>query len=283
MLDISIIILTFNEERNLPDCLLSLQGLEVPIYVVDSGSTDRTVDIARSYGCHIFSHPFENYASQRNWALLHLPLATEWVLHMDADHRMTPELKSELQMIFDHTIPQDLSGFLVSRRTVFLGKWIRRGGHYPTYHAILFRKEKGHCEPKSYDQHFVVQGNTKILKGDMIDIITDSLSTFTARHNHWSTLEAVEILSRSKPPADELIQADWQGNPIQQRRYLKSSYYKFPLFLRVFVYFFIRYIVRGGFLDGREGLVFHFLQGFWFRFLVDCKIYEGLSKKDIIK
>jgi glycosyltransferase involved in cell wall biosynthesis len=272
-LGITSIILTYNEELNLRDCLKSVEDISSHIIVVDSGSTDKTISIAEEFGCEIIKHPFENYSQQRNWALNNCKIATEWVLNLDADHRLTPELREELRRIFSDNIPSSINGFLTSRRTIFMGKWIRYGGHYPTYHAVLFRKNKGFCELKNYDQHFKVEGGTLKLKGDVIDVITDSLFNFTSRHNKWSNLEAHYQISKISDN-NSLIKSDFTGTPIQKRRYLKSVYEKFPLFVRPFLYFIIRYFLRLGFLDGTKGLIFHFLQGFWFRFLIDAKVYE---------
>ncbi|MBK9337686.1 MAG: glycosyltransferase family 2 protein [Lewinellaceae bacterium] len=274
ILPITVIVLTWNEERNIADCLRSVQDFAGEILVVDSGSTDRTVEIARGFGAVVVEHPFENYSRQRNWALQNLPLHHDWVLHLDADHRVTDKLKNTLQGIFSTALPDDLNGFMVSRRTIFMGKWIRFGGHYPVYHAVLFRKNKGYCEEKRYDQHFKVEGKIQKLHGDIVDIITDSLGRFTERHNRWSTLEAEEIAQGGVPDSDKLVQANAFGNPMQQRRFLKVLYEHMPLFVRPMFYFFIRYFLRLGFLDGRRGLIFHFLQGFWFRFLVDAKVFE---------
>lgn len=271
---ISIIVLAGNEERNIGDCLRSAAGLSDDVFVVDSGSSDRTVEIARALGAMVVEHPFENYSRQRNWALQHLPLRYEWVLHLDADHRLTDDLKNSLYRVFSQVIPDDLNGFMVSRRTIFLGKWIRFGGHYPVYHAVLFRKNKGACEDKRYDQHFRVEGRLQKLHGDILDIVTDSLDRFIERHNRWSSLEAEEVATGGPPGNHNLVQARAFGNAMQQRRFLKSLYERLPLFVRPMLYFFVRYVLRLGFLDGRRGLIFHFLQGFWFRFLIDAKVYE---------
>lgn len=271
-LDITAIILTLNEEKNLTECLKSIQDICENIYIVDSGSTDKTVEIAKRFTDKIFTHPFENYSKQRNWALENLPISNQWILNLDADHRVTEELKDELVSIFKKGIDQNVNGFLISRRTMFMGKWIKHGGHYPTYHANFFRKGYGKCEEKLYDQHYIVSGQQIILKGDIIDIITDSLTNFTTRHNKWSTLEAEYQLSTIKN--NEVVTAKITGHPIERRRALKSFYEKFPLFTRSFIYFFQRYFLRLGFLDGKEGLIFHLLQGFWFRFLIDAKIFE---------
>lgn len=278
---LSIIILTFNEEKNIEACLQSIIGLKCPIFLVDSGSTDDTLTIASKYDVQVYHHPFENYGAQRNWALDNLPIETPWILNMDADHRMTAELSIELEDIFSQSVLDNTQGFLISRRTVFMGKWIKYGGHYPTYHAILFRKGFGVCEDKLYDQHFVVNGHCETLKSDMIDTLTDSLQSFTTRHNRWSTLEAEDqFYGYAKKHKAELVQANVRGNALQRRRYAKSVYEMFPLFVRPFIYFFIRYFIKLGFLDGKKGLIFHFLQGFWFRFLVDAKIYELMKKEN---
>ncbi len=273
MINITAIVLTFNEETNIRACLESIKDVVSEIFIVDSGSTDNTLNIAKEYNCEIVSHPFENYSFQRNWALDNLSISNNWVLNLDADHRLTVELRNELKVIFDKNIPPAINGFLTSRRTIFMGKWIRFGGHYPTYHSVLFRKGKGYCEIKQYDQHFKVEGDLIKLKGDIIDVITDSLFNFTLRHNKWSSLEASELSSKLKG-GDGVIESNRTGNAIQKRRYLKSVYEKFPLFFRPFIYFIVRYLFRLGFLDGTRGLIFHILQGFWFRFLVDAKVYE---------
>jgi glycosyltransferase involved in cell wall biosynthesis len=277
---LSIIILTHNEEKNIEACLKSVLDLNCPIFLVDSGSTDSTLKIVKEFPVQINHHPFENYGQQRNWALKNLPVTTPWVLNMDADHRMTPELAIEINQVLTKPIEENTKGFLISRRTIFLGQWMKHGGHYPVYHAILFKKDFGHCEDKLYDQHFVVNGHCETLKSDMIDTLTDSLQSFTERHNRWSTLEAEDQFYKyTLKNKTGLVKAKALGNAQQRRRYAKSIYEKFPLFVRPFIYFFVRYFLKLGFLDGKKGLVFHFLQGFWFRFLVDAKIYELKKKK----
>ena len=277
-LPISAIILTYNEENNIKDCLMSVIGWVEKVFVVDSYSTDKTVSLAEKMGAEVIQHEFDNYSQQRNWALDNLPVETEWVFNLDADHRVTPGLKKELQSLFAESIDDEIKGFLMSRRALFMGRWIKHGGHYPTYHAPLFRKGFGYCEHRKYDQHFVVQGKTRILKGDIVDIICDSLTTFTDRHNRWASFECDEQLSNGQDKKKEL-KANFFGNKRQKRRFLRNIYYRSPLFIRSFLYFIYRYFIRLGFLDGKEGLIFHFLQGFWYRFLVDAKLYE-IKKKN---
>jgi glycosyltransferase involved in cell wall biosynthesis len=271
-LSITAIVLTFNEEKNISECLESISHLCNEIYILDSHSSDKTLEIVQKYSDKIFYHPFENYSKQRNWAFENLPIATDWILNLDADHRVMPELVREIKSVFEKGIPDDVNGFLISRRTMFMGRWIKHGGHYPTYHANFFRKGFGKCEDKLYDQHYLVSGKQIQLKGDIIDIVTDSLTNFTSRHNKWSTLEASYLWNGVN--SNNTVTPDLNGDEIQKRRALKGVYEKFPLFMRCFLYFILRYILRLGFLDGKEGLIFHFLQGFWFRFLIDAKIWE---------
>ncbi len=277
---ISVIVLTYNEEKNIEECLKSVFGWVEEIFIVDSYSTDKTLEIAKKYTDKIYQHPFENYASQRNWAQENLPLKNEWVFHIDADERATPELAQELERIFSS--PHiDADSFFISRRTVFMGRWIKHGGHYPTYHLRIFRKNLGRCEDRLYDQHFYARGKIKTLKGDIIDTITSDLDRWISRHNRWATLEAIEIVrDKDYGSEDKAIKGNVSGNPIQKRRWLRERYYMLPLFIRPFLYFIYRYFFRLGLLDGKEGLIFHFLQGFWFRFLVDAKIYEMGKRRD---
>ena len=312
---LSLIILTYNEEKNLPACLASLKGLECEIFVVDSGSTDRTREIVTAAGAQVIEHPFKNYSAQRNWAQQNLPIKTEWVLHLDADERLTPELVAEIRERLGHAESKEqgvgsmehgtkseargarsaqlgaghqqsaishspgsgelegIDGFLLRKRTFFMGRWIRHGGHYPSYHLRLFRKDKGFCEERLYDQHFVVNGKVEKLKHDYIDVLNPDLDTWTQRHMRWAELEAMEYLNVHN--GNGQVRAALFGNPIERRRWLRNDLYgRSPLFVRPFIYWLYRYFFRLGFLDGKQGFIFHFLQGFWFRLLVDIKIDE---------
>lgn len=270
---ISVVILTLNEEKNLPECLASLQGIECDVFVVDSGSTDRSTEIAEEYGAKVFRHPFEGYGNQRNWALRELPLTCEWVLNLDADERLTPALAREIAQRMAGP-PDGVDGFMLRRRTVFMGRWIRHGGHYPNYQLRLFRRAAGECEDRLYDQHFVVRGKVKALRNDYIDVVASELSTWSVRHVRWAGAEASE-LTRVEAAQGARVPASLRAGQIAKKRWLRERLYgRVPLFVRPFGYWVYRYFFRLGFLDGKEGLIFHFLQGFWYRFLVDAIIHE---------
>ena len=269
---VSVIVLAYNEEANLPDCLSSLKHLDCEVLVVDSGSTDGTREIARRAGAAVFEHAFETYGAQRNWAQRHLPLAADWVLHLDSDERLTPELVAEINGVLLNP-PPDVDGFLFRKRTFFMGRWMRHGGHYPSYHLRLFRKDRGGCEERLYDQHYLVNGPVRKLEHDYLDVLTSDLSVWSTRHVRWAELEAREIAEGWDPQGR--VKASPLGDPIQRRRWLREGLYgKLPLFLRAFLYWFYRYFFRLGFLDGTPGMIFHFLQGFWFRFFIDAKLFE---------
>jgi glycosyltransferase involved in cell wall biosynthesis len=273
--DLTVIVLAHNEEGNLPDCLASIAGLGAKAVVVDSGSTDRTRDIALGAGASVVEHPFENYGAQRNWALDNLPLETDWILCLDADERLTPELTAEMVTILSRP-SVEYDGYLLNKRTIFMGRWIRHGGQYPSYHLRLFRRGKGRCEDRLYDQHFVVEGPIGRLRHDYLDVIAADLSTWTERHNRWATLEATEIAGDGAGGSTESrVHARLLGTPIERKRFLRVKVYqRLPRFARPFLFWIYSYFLRLGFLDGPEGLVFHTLQRFWFRFLVDAKSLE---------
>jgi glycosyltransferase involved in cell wall biosynthesis len=271
---VSIIILTKNEAANLPTCLTSLQGLNAEIFIVDSGSSDGTVDIALKAGCKVSSHPFQNHATQINWALQNLEINTPWIMRLDADERLTPELIEELQQTLPQT-PEEITGYQVKRRVFFMGRWIRHGGYYPTWLLRVWRTDMGICEQRWMDEHIILsQGKIANLKHDIIDENKKGLSFWTEKHNRYTDRELKDILGLIGEKQDELLREN-QFSQATQRRWVKKNLYgNSPLFLRAFIYFLMRYTIGLGFLDGIEGLIFHFLQGFWYRFLVDAKIYE---------
>lgn len=264
----SVILLTFNSEDSLPETLASLEGLTDDLHIIDSFSNDRTLEIAQSFGAQVVQHPFENYGAQRNWAIDNAPVRYAWQLHLDADERLTEQLRGQIAAL-DEGLP--FNGYFVPRVLHFMGRAIRHGGMCPTWHMRLFRRGLGRCETRRYDQHFYCEGPSAQLDGFMIDEIRMPLTEWTARHNRWADAEVSELLDSGSAGR---VQPNALGNPVEKKRFLRKVYNDTPLFIRPFTLFFYRYFIRLGFLDGVEGLIFFVLQTFWFRFLIDAKIYE---------
>jgi len=276
---ISVVILTFNSEKSLPRTLSRARLVSDDIHIVDSFSSDRTIGIADEYGCHVVQHEFETYGAQRNWAIDNLALSHPWQLHLDADEEMTLELVDSIKAINFATT--QANGYIIGRKIVFLGQVLRFGGIAKTWHYRLFRRNCGRCEDRLYDQHFVGVCKIGIIHAFLLDHQQDDLSEWTARHNRWADLEARQLTDR-RPSAGSRINGRLTGNKIERTRACKAAYYRLPLFARSFGYFLYRYVGLLGFLDGRRGLIYHVLQAFWFRFLVDAKIFErqGRSADD---
>lgn len=276
MLPISVVILTFNSADTIGATVASARALSDDVHVVDSGSTDATLDIVRAAGASVASHPFESYGAQRNWAIATLALRHPWQLHLDADERVTDELAAELRALFaGDGPPAGIAGYYVPRLVHFHGQPIRHGGMWPIHHMRLFRSGRGRCEDRKYDQHFYVDGATATLRAPMIDDIRLTLGEWTSRHNRWADAEVDEILA---PSGSGVIQPG-SGDPVAEKRALRSRYNRAPLFWRALGLFLYRYVLRLGFLDGRWGLVFFVLQTFWFRFLVDAKLHERRERE----
>jgi glycosyltransferase involved in cell wall biosynthesis len=271
MNQLTVIILTFNSEASLAQVVDSCRTLARRILVVDSFSTDGTVELARSRGCEVVQHPFENYSQQRNWAQQYADLAPgEWVLHLDSDEVLSPPLAANINRL----VPEPgVDGYLMRRLSYFLGRPIRFGHINPSWHLRLYRADRGCCEERLYDQHFIVPGPTRRLEGLLLDLQLTTLEKWTAAHNRWSTAEAQEVIARRT--AERTLKASLVGDPRMRKRWLKNNvWYRSPLLLRAFVFFLYSYFLRLGFLDGQAGLIYHVLQAFWFRYLVDAKIIE---------
>ncbi len=267
---ISVIILSFNSEGSIANTLGAAAQVSDDIHVVDSFSSDRTVEIARSAGAQITERKFAHYADQRNWAIENLPCRYEWQLHLDADEILSKELIMEIRLL-DNQWPDGVDGFLLPRLTRFMGRELRHGGYYPTYHMRLFRKGTAKVEDRLYDQHFILSGASATLKAPMIDDHRMTLSEWTGRHNRWSDFEAEDLICAN---THNVIKPNILGNSIERARSRKNVYYSSPIFVRAFLLFFYRYIIRAGFLDGAQGFIYCFLQSCWFRFLVDAKLFE---------
>lgn len=289
MSDISVFILTFNESKHLERCILSIKPLTDHIYVIDSFSSDETVNIAKRLGAKVYQNNWTNHANQVNWAINNCVFKTNWIMRLDADEVITFELASELKDKLPN-IGSNITGLNVKRKVFFMGKWIRFGGYYPTWLLRIWRRGKAICEQRIMDEHIkLTQGDTISLENDIIDENKNNLTWWTEKHNNYATKEAFELLNYiyNIHEYEQLVTPKLYGSQAERKRFLKYLYAKIPLFVRPFLYFIYRYFFCLGFLDGKNGLIWHFLQGFWYRFLVDAKIYDiyrqaGKNRSDII-
>lgn len=273
--NVTAIILTYNEERHLARCIASLQGLATDILVVDSYSTDGTLEVARSHGARILQHAWLNYATQFNWALSQLGGQTEWILRIDADEVLTSELVTQLQELLPG-LPDEVDGVYCGRRMTFQGRMIRHGGVFPIRVLRVFRAGRGACENRWMDEHIKVTGPTRDVRGEIIDDNLNSLTWWTAKHNSYASREAIDLLNLEYGfMARDSVASLGNGRQAGAKRWLKEYVYaRLPGGWRAFSYFLYRYVVRLGFLDGGAGTAFHVLQGFWYRYLVDAKVAE---------
>lgn len=274
-LPITVVILTKDEEVNLPQALRSVARFADEILIVDSRSVDRTREIALEFGAQVFERDFVNQADQFNWALDTLPIRNDWILRLDADEVISEALGDELAKVLENT-KEGVNGFYLRRRVYFMGRWIKHGGYYPTLLLRLFRKGKARSEEREMDEHIVLlEGEARTLDNDFKDDNKKDLAWWIKKHNDYSTREAQASLNDRGE-----LKAEFFGGQPGRKRWLKNNLYgNFPLFVRPTLYFMYRYIIRFGFLDGKEGFIFHFLQGFWYRLLVDAKIWEARRER----
>lgn len=273
---IAALILTFNEEKHIARCIQSLKNSCKEIIVVDSFSTDRTYEIAVSMGATVYQHKWINYAIQLNWGLAKCPEYIDWIWRIDADEYVESSLATKVKGLLP-TIDNDVNGIIVNKKNIFMGRPLLHGGWYPQRQLKIIRRGYGTCEDTWMDEHMVLySGKTITVEGDQIDENLNDLTWWTQKHNGYATREAINMLifKYSMQQTTETVAARFFGTDAERKRWLKMRYINMPLFIRPFLNFFVRYVLWGGFLDGVPGLVWHVLQGFWYRFLVDAKIYE---------
>lgn len=274
-LPITAIIMTYNEETNLPDCLASVSEFIDEIILIDCYSQDRTLEIASQYTAKIYQNKWINYSKQYLWAIENADIKNEWILRLDADERWTPEGFAELRDIIEN---DRADGVYVKMQIFVMGRWIKHGGFYPNNFLRVYKKSKGSMEDRWMDEHIRVDGRTIVSSIDVIEANYDrqkNLVLWTTKHNSYSTREAVEFLIAKHNLAKVDTVANLFGTSTERKRWIKEKiYFRMPLFVRPFLYFFYRYFFQLGFLDGMQGFIFHTLHAFWYRFLVDAKVYQ---------
>lgn len=266
-LSVTAIVLTYNEEKHIRRCVENLRRVAERIYVVDSFSTDRTCEMAAECGALVLRHEYVNQAQQFQWALDNCRIESEWTLRMDADEYLSDGLIEEIKSRIP-SLPLSSSGCYLPRDVIFLGKRLRFGRIKPVRILRLWRTGSVYMEQRWMDERCILkQGDAVALKGRFIDENLNGLTWWTTKHNHYANREIVVAIGQRYGLFDE-------DAGLASRNMKKSRYYALPPFLRAFLYFFIRYVVFLGFLDGRPGLIWATLQAYWYRFLIDSKLYE---------
>lgn len=288
---LSTIILTFNEELHLERALRSVADFSKEVFVIDSFSTDRTLDIARAHGATVLQNKFVNQAKQFQWALDNAQISGDWILRLDADEIIEPDLAIEIAKKIPD-LPSDIVGINLKRKHIFMDRWVKHGGRYPLVMLRIWRKGYGRMENRWMDEHIVISGGKAVtFEGGFADHNLNDLTFFTDKHNKYATREAIEILNQRLNlfPRDHSVTKESTSLQTAAKFFIKEHIYNhIPFTVSAPLYFLWRYLFQLGFLDGRSGLVYHFLQGYWYRFLVGSKVLEleralsHLTDKDMI-
>jgi len=270
---LTVVILTYNEEVNIRQALDNVVGWADEIIIFDSFSTDKTLEIAAGYPVKVFERKFDNYARQRNYAIKEIPKKHDWMLFLDADEFLTEDLKKEISEVLADGAPE-FDGFYLKRRFYFMGKWIRYGGYYPVQLLRLFRYAKASCQ-RDINEHIHVKGEVGKLKHDFVDANQKDFTHWLDKHNRYSSFEALQFQE-----SHAAIASFW-GNRTERRQWIRQNIWNklLPPLIRPFLYFFYRYFLRLGFLDGRTGFVYHFMHGLVYRFMIDVKYVESKLRK----
>ena len=281
MTPLTVIILTRDEGKHIARAIASVRDVATRVLVIDSGSTDHTARLAKAAGAEVLHNPWVNHATQFNWALDQIKDEVGWVLRLDADEIVTPDLVREIAA----GLP-DVDGIYVGRRIHFMGQPIRHGGLFPIRVLRLFRNGTGRCENRWMDEHIIVDGPCADFAGQIIDDNQNSLDWWIAKHNAYASREVVDILNQIHQflPRETVGSLRGHGQAGVKRWIKENVYARLPGGLRAGAYFFYRYVLRLGFLDGRQARSFHVLQGFWYRYLIDAKLDEVkryISRHDV--
>ena len=275
--DLTVVILTYNEARHIGRAIASVRGIARAVVVIDSFSTDDTVAIAEQAGAVVLAHPFVNQAKQFHWGLDNARIDTAWIMRLDADEIVEPDLVAEIAAKLPQ-LPADVAGVNLHRKHIFMDRWIRHGGRYPLTMLRLWRRGQGRIEDRWMDEHMIVRGGrTVAFGGGFADHSLHDLTFFTDKHNRYATREAIDRLNGRYGlfAQDAGLSAESASANVGVKRWIKTRLYnRMPMWLGPLGYFLYRYVLQRGFLDGTPGLIYHFLQGYWYRFLVAAKIVE---------
>lgn len=278
MSTVAVIILTYNEEENVAQAINSVIGWADEIFVLDSYSHDKTIEIIKtrfSGKCHIVQNKFSGYSEQRNFAIQKLPIKSEWIFFLDADELVSDELKSSIRANVNNSA---FNGYFISRKMIWMGKWLKRGGYYPIWILRLFRRGYGKCAIRSLNEHILVDGKVSKLKGDLIHKDMKPFKCWLEKHIQYAEKEAYELFAKHE--SNEDIQSRLWGNAPERKRWLRKNIWeKFPPLIRPFFLFIWKYIFQGAFLDGKEAFIYHFMHSLWYPLCIDINYLESSKKR----
>lgn len=252
---IDVMIITYNEAINLPHCLQALQGWTNKVFLIDSGSTDGTRDLARSFGAEVVHHDWQGYADQKNWGIENLPFESPWLLIVDADEVITPKLRNRLVELADkpvNDVPEN--GFFINRLTFFLDRPIRHCGYYPSWNMRFFKHDKGRYESRLVHEHIIIDDPIGKIREPMLHEDRRGLEHYFAKHNRYSTLEARQLFSEITQPESQGEAANVTAET-RRRRWLKRNVTQFVPLPSVWRFLYM-YVVKLGVLDGAAGFEF---------------------------
>lgn len=272
MADITAIILTKNEELNIEKCIKSIEPIVRRILVIDSFSDDNTVQIAGDLGAEVHEHIFENYSKQFIYGLENFNISTKWVLRIDADEELTQQAREEIEKLCNENANTDINGIVIRFEVNFMGRKLKHGGIYPFKKLNIFKYGIGYMEERCMDEHIVLKsGRYTEITTDCIHKDFKDLTYWINKHNWYASREVQDYFLKR----DETANLEGYERKAGIKRLVKFKiYYKLPMGMRAYLYYLYRYYIKRGFLDGTEGKIFAFLQAYWYRFLVDAKIYE---------
>lgn len=277
MSDIAVVILTYNEAIHIERCLASVKSFATDVFVIDSYSKDGTVRMAEAAGAKVLQHPFKHQADQFQWGLDNIATGAGWIMRLDADEVIEPDLAARIVAELP-LLPADVVGVNIDRKHIFMDRWVRHGGRYPLTLLRIFRRGHGRIEQRWMDEHILVEGGRTVhFAGGFADHNLNDLTFFTDKHNKYATREAIDVLNQRLGlfARDVELETDSVSRQAALKRWMKERVYnRIPFTVSSLLYFLFRYIFQLGFLDGREGLIYHFLQGYWYRFLVGAKLME---------
>ncbi len=271
MIDATAIIMTKNEEKNIVACLDSMKNFAKRCVVIDCGSTDRTVELAEDNGADVYFHEFEYYAKQFNWGIENCDITTEWIIRLDADERFPEDLRAEIETLISKHKNDGMNGITIEADLIFMGRCMKHGMSNKRK-MMLFKKRYGCIEDRRRDAHSIIsEGFSVDCKKKFLHYDFKNLDNYIKRYNWYATREMQDYVDYVRGQSSN-VETDEEIQKTRKKKF--GFYYKMPSYLRAWMLFIYAYIFRLGFLDGKEGLVYLFLECYWYRLLVDAKIAE---------